>query len=835
MLFCMFVGAAWAQTATTYANGVYKIYWQADQRGYLVYHGTDYPNSPQLAGVVNHNPNGHYALNAEGLNFGWYLYTSQKTNKSYLFEATTGKFITIDLNTTVGNGKACVLSENVSVNAQLDLLEGSLEGNKDYTDQYLFRYTVGSTNYHFCSGCGSNKGDNPVRFSTDGQGDGGNRFVFKTEEGVTIADEVKNAAIAKITEFENKVVDVKYVFTYGGQTRYEQTASGVVGEEYPAINSANFAFGIVASKPEGNILETDVVDGVVTKEIALTVSLPFVPASDYASIENWYYVKIKGASYLSHDASKTYIDLSNKSSVDVNNKDAYTWAFVGNPFDGFQLVNKVTGEGWVLSSSTTIDGDGANTHPVMKETPVGESFNTYWMLTKSGYQTNGFFMAQKGFASNRMNDRGSKLAYWTGGADNGSTFTVEKRNFIQHEIIYQYVYNEEVKHSETMTVEGDAEFPACSYAAPYGVTVGEKPSGVVTANGTHKIQLTVSKELPFKTAADVNSIDTWYYARMHTNQPGYIGDIADDKTVNVEWGKSSDEYNENYLWGFSGNIWDGITVVNKGTGLQLTSTGGGNATLTETGTPFFVARTTETSANATNGFCLRKKDSNQYLNANYGAAKLSHWDSTDAGSTFFLTEYNETDVTVTAADYATLFLGHSAYIPAGVEVYAVTEVANGYVKMELVEGVLPANSGVILKNEGSYTFKTAAKDAAAIEGNLLLGTVENTYVEGLAYVLGKDGDEVGLFKAALNKDADGNVGTTHFLNNANKAYLPASAVTTLAATLRFNFGGNTTAIESVLNNGVDANAPIYDLSGRRVMNAVKGGIYIQNGKKFIVK
>ena len=42
-----------------------------------------------------------------------------------------------------------------------------------------------------------------------------------------------------------------------------------------------------------------------------------------------------------------------------------------------------------------------------------------------------------------------------------------------------------------------------------------------------------------------------------------------------------------------------------------------------------------------------------------------------------------------------------------------------------------------------------------------------------------------------------------------------------------------TAIESVINN--NANAPIYDLSGRRVNNAVKGGIYIQNGKKFIVK
>ncbi len=32
-----------------------------------------------------------------------------------------------------------------------------------------------------------------------------------------------------------------------------------------------------------------------------------------------------------------------------------------------------------------------------------------------------------------------------------------------------------------------------------------------------------------------------------------------------------------------------------------------------------------------------------------------------------------------------------------------------------------------------------------------------------------------------------------------------------------------------------AKAPIYDLTGRRVMKAVKGGIYIQSGKKFIAQ
>ncbi len=181
---------AMAQTATTYADGVYKIFWQYDQRGYLTYHA-DYPNDPQLAGVVNHNPNGHYQLTDEGIQLSWYLYTSATTSKSYLFEATTGKFITIDMNTTSGNGKRCALSEVVSEFAQFDL--------KATTNTTAYMLSYGS--YNFCSGCGTNKGAGPVRFATDGQTDGGIPFVFVTD-GASITDEVKNAAIAKIEAFE---------------------------------------------------------------------------------------------------------------------------------------------------------------------------------------------------------------------------------------------------------------------------------------------------------------------------------------------------------------------------------------------------------------------------------------------------------------------------------------------------------------------------------------------------------------------------------------------------------------------------------------------------------
>ena len=49
-----------------------------------------------------------------------------------------------------------------------------------------------------------------------------------------------------------------------------------------------------------------------------------------------------------------------------------------------------------------------------------------------------------------------------------------------------------------------------------------------------------------------------------------------------------------------------------------------------------------------------------------------------------------------------------------------------------------------------------------------------------------------------------------------------------------NVAGGVTGIDSIAADGENANEAIYDLSGRKVANPVKGGIYIKGGKKFIM-
>ena len=184
-------------------------------------------------------------------------------------------------------------------------------------------------------------------------------------------------------------------------------------------------------------------------------------------------------------------------------------------------------------------------------------------------------------------------------------------------------------------------------------------------------------------------------------------------------------------------------------------------------------------------------------------------------------------VEVTGAGYATLFLGYPVAIPAGVEAYVVESAEGGYVDLVKVEGVLPAETGVIIKADaGNYNFVASNETAATIGTNLLLGTAVDTDINVEAYVLSApEGEAVGFYEAQMTDGA--------WLNNANKAYLPASAVTTSVASLSFRFPG-TTGVEEITDNRVQSTV-IYDLTGRRVEAITAPGIYIVNGKKVLVK
>lgn len=175
--------------------------------------------------------------------------------------------------------------------------------------------------------------------------------------------------------------------------------------------------------------------------------------------------------------------------------------------------------------------------------------------------------------------------------------------------------------------------------------------------------------------------------------------------------------------------------------------------------------------------------------------------------------------------YATTYLPFGVSAVKDAKAYSAATPADGQTVMTEVTNFAKEN-GILLVSD-----KAAAKavltigdvegaaSSSALQGTLLAKDITEAQTKYL--VFGK------------NKAAEGEVGffePTTTTIPANRAFF----MDTTGSSIALNFG-NVTAINNVATDNANANAPIFDLSGRRVVKAVKGGLYIQNGKKYIVK
>lgn len=236
-------------------------------------------------------------------------------------------------------------------------------------------------------------------------------------------------------------------------------------------------------------------------------------------------------------------------------------------------------------------------------------------------------------------------------------------------------------------------------------------------------------------------------------------------------------------------------------------------------------------------FCLGAKEAKVHIAMNSDASKLDQLTGQNFDTGTWSTEWFFEEVTDFAGqpvnfaastdnkNYATLNLPYASKLPEGVTAYKAGNVVDNDLNITEYKNagdVLPANTPVLLTatSDGEKTFAPAPYAAAEVTG--FQGTLSAKAVTATnTYILSKNGGDTVKFFAL-----DENNNTI----NANKAYLVVPKAG--AQALNFNFG-NITGIQNAAVEGVNANAPLFDLSGRRVVKAVKGGIYIQNGKKFV--
>ena len=217
-----------------------------------------------------------------------------------------------------------------------------------------------------------------------------------------------------------------------------------------------------------------------------------------------------------------------------------------------------------------------------------------------------------------------------------------------------------------------------------------------------------------------------------------------------------------------------------------------------------------------------------------GSKPVSAVISATTGGNSFSINYslaNETSLTLVAKSNDTYYATFSSACACefvGADVFTVNVEGENIVLNEVASKQVPANTGVLVKSTANVVAVNRLETAPAIEGTNLLKPASEKMTEGfkfykLAYDNYTEKTGLGFYWGAENGGA--------YTVKPGLAYLAVPEAQ--AANVKgFSFDGTQTGI-----NGVEATAAkgaIYNLNGQRVEKAQRG-IYIQNGKKFIVK
>lgn len=416
------------------------------------------------------------------------------------------------------------------------------------------------------------------------------------------------------------------------------------------------------------------------------------------------------------------------------------------------------------------------------------------------------------------------------------------------ELTYNYVYEGTVRYSCKVNVfEGQAypETTISESSLPAYVSFGQThPQGTfkkATSETTFNFDLNVN--LPFTTSTDEAPV--YYYLVNGTDTRNRV--YANGSSLAIRTDGQAAQLNDvrGDLWYVKGNPFDGFQFHNVGANKTATS----SQIPSNAGVPR--CRLAFSGTAGENVWNIYKFDDNSF-----GLYRYSNW---VIGSGNVAWNYNneyvqfdkiDLNALPTEKSYAftltpatiTLPLNYSkadnktfatTCLPYAVEVAEGQDNIKAYaaklneekteLQMNAVTAV-PANQGIILSGESASDDQVVLNVIASADAidNDLLGTTSEISTEGILSLGRANGTgSVGFFRS------------TNATLKANRAYLKVDNET--IQSLAMNFGGTTTGITNVVKNDVDPNAPIYDLSGRRVFTTVKGNIYLQQGRKFIAQ
>jgi hypothetical protein len=200
------------------------------------------------------------------------------------------------------------------------------------------------------------------------------------------------------------------------------------------------------------------------------------------------------------------------------------------------------------------------------------------------------------------------------------------------------------------------------------------------------------------------------------------------------------------------------------------------------------------------------------------------------------------EYTTNSTCYSTACYPFSVTLPEGMKAYYVSAAGNGTATLASYSSSVRANVPMMLHGESSGTkynisINTTATTGDAVqtdnmlEGNVLAKTVESTKT---AYVLSKKNDDESTAIFYLLQSGTGR----NFY--PNRSYLvTATNQSQQVKEYSINFGDDNSATDiqtpQTVGNTMKGINIYYDLAGRRIAKPTAPGIYITNGRKFLVR
>ena len=628
--------------------------------------------------------------------------------------------------------------------------------------------------------------------------DNGDNYVLASEAATTIA----SAGTSDMTVMvkENTSVAVTYQVVYGGAALGGVTATADVnrGDDYSIPSSLVRAFctytyySDAECTDEIETLDVSYLGSTQTVYAKATYSGPFTFSTDYASAK-WYYMTLNSLYVASNGA-----DANPTLSAEMTAGDAGQWAFLGNPYDGVQVINKAL-EGYYLQDTSS--------KPKMTTTSTNwelQKHNDKFMLWSS---TRGYFDAYEGNLGYYGEIYGScEDCSVTEVPDNYySYFAANVTPFFTSGSGYFYLDSEKSGYSAVKAIYDAAVASETCSEANYNTLVSyfeTLDNYILPSTGYYRLK---------------NYLYPTYYMNAETTSPNGITSNTTAGTV-VYLTKAGNTYTMQMQGSY-------LQTPSKSTQVGLS---GSSVTFTPT-----VGKAGWASFNAGGGYygsVHMKADKTivGWCADGIETNNASYWELEDAETVAI--PLHEVD----SKYYGTMYLPFDVTLPtptAGNGVVACRVSISGN-RAQLTSMPynrdIPAGMPVLLYGEGCGTSinVTITSSVAAIDGdNDLEGTYfDKTSLDDAEYIFGTKDGELGFWK----------LGTGHKVG-ANKAYLVYNGDPSEVKGFTLDFDEIETGIREVNGEGLRVkNEMIFNLAGQRVSKAQKG-LYIIGGKKILVK